>query len=243
MAFCEKCGHKIQEGEVHLCNEAAATVAPDSQGKAIQDNPMLQDLKRAVGQIDGNKVLTILKNPQMSLRLDPAKDLTYGVLGIAASIVGFLIWAIIIQNKIEDMLGNSFGSLMMMAGGRISFGSGIAWKMFLLGILSLAALLGTVYIIGNWLGTRKLSFIEIAVKIGGMHLTSGAGFVLVGIVSLINMSVGFSLLMILLISALIWTVMGANQLMEVQEERRIAFIGSTIAVYGIVFSLLMKLFM
>ncbi|WP_442602173.1 hypothetical protein [Paenibacillus sp. KN14-4R] len=245
MAFCAKCGQKLAEGEVHVCNEVAASASHTGPAASTQANPIMEDLTRAVKQIDGNVVLTLLKNPQQGLKLQPSKDLMYGLLGIAASLIGFLIWAFIMQNKIEEFFGKTFGNLMMlMGGGRApSFGSGIAWKLFLMGLLSIIAFLGAIYIIGNWIGSKKLSVTEVVVRLGGMQLTTGAGFVVVGLFTLINVSIGMSLMLILLLSTLLWTVMGANQMYEISEDRRISFITLTIALYGIVLSLLMKILM
>jgi hypothetical protein len=40
--------------------------------------------------------ISVLKNPLESLSLNPSRDLVYGILGIVASVVGFLIWSFII---------------------------------------------------------------------------------------------------------------------------------------------------
>ncbi|CAH1193516.1 hypothetical protein PAECIP111893_00482 [Paenibacillus plantiphilus] len=239
MSFCTKCGQRMTEGEVHHC-PAVPAGAGSPAGSA--GNDFASTLK----QVDGNTILALLKNPQNALNLNTGKDLIYGILGIVASLIGFMIGAWLMAKKLEDTILGLFGFGGMsdftdFDGG--SSTSSMFGQMFLLGLISLAALFGTIWLIGNWRGARTLSFKDVVTYLGGLQYTFGAGFILAGLCTLVSLRFGFLLLFINLLTALVIALMTSSDLFEVSKERRLSFVGLSIALYLVVVMLLSSLIM
>jgi hypothetical protein len=234
MLFCTMCGQELKEGEIHIC--ANNSGAENKQGR----NSIGKDISALASQIDKNLILELLKNPLVGLRLDPAKDIKYGIIGLAASIIGFLIWAVLISAKIGNIVDGLFGGFGIMGGS--SLGSQFIGKLILIGILSIISLLVSVWAIGNWRGNRKIKWIEITTRIGGMQLSFGAGFVIAGILGLFSLLLSFLAIAIVLFTNLITTVLGGNELYEVENNHRFSFIALIASTYLILFYILFKIF-
>lgn len=240
MSFCTQCGQRLTEGEAHLC-PAAPAGAGGAAGSAGND------FAASLKQVDGNTILALLKNPQHALNLNTGKDLIYGILGIVASLVGFMIgyWIMIreLANSILGLFG--FGGMSDFAdfGGGTSNTASMFGEMLLLGLISLAALFGSIWLIGNWRGARTLSFKDVITYLGSVQYTFGAGFILAGLCALISLRFGLLLLLINLLSALVITLMASSDLFGVAKERRLAFIALSVALYLIVVMLLSSLIM
>lgn len=234
MSFCTRCGQRMTEGEVHHC--PAVPAGAGSPGGSAGN-----DFAATLKQVDGNTILALLKNPQSALNLNTGKDLIYGILGIVASLVGFMIGIWIMAKKLQDtILGFfGFGGFADFDGG--SSTSSMFGQMFLLGIISLAALFGTIWLLGNWRGARTLSFKDIITYLGGMQYTFGAGFILAGLCTFVSLRFGFLLLFINLLTALVITLMASSDLFEVSKERRLSFVGLSVALYLVVVMLLSSL--
>ncbi|MWC30709.1 hypothetical protein [Paenibacillus sp. MMS18-CY102] len=259
MSFCTQCGMRIVEGEAHACQQTAAGSenAWNGSGGAAgaprgSNQGGFQAVTDLTKQIDTNVIVDLLKNPQKSLQLQPAKDLIYGVLGIVASLLGFMIWAWIIGKKIDSLLGDMFGGLfgglsdfedLTDYSGGSSIGSAITGKLIVLAIISLIALIGSLWALGNWKGERKLTFKDAVTHLGAAQYTFGAGFVLAGLCSFINLRIAFIVLSVNLLTALVTTVMHAIALWQVREDRKLTVVGLSVALYLALVALLSAIVM
>jgi hypothetical protein len=238
MSFCSLCGQQIQEEGSHVCQEIAA-----ARSEGFSGRPVMEDLSAAVKQVDSKILINLLKNPQNSLALNPSRDLVYGLLGIVASIVGFVIWAWIIQKQVQDLLDSIFGGFSLFSGIEHSVSNLIVGKLFLTGLISLAAIFVSLWLFGNRRGNRKLSFKEAIIHLGAMQYTSGACFIITGIIILINFKLGLLFLLINLLVTLLSTVTGSIDLFEVSKENRFPFIVLSTSLYLVlVFFLAISLF-
>lgn len=251
---------KLVEGQSHACQEVAAAGSnqpwnneagggynqpPGGQAQPVFKQPSLG----AGNQVDVNVIVGLLKNPQKALELRPEKDLIYGVLGLVASLLGFMIWGWMIGRKIDSMLGGFLG----FGGGINDFEdllddtpsvSGlIIGKIIMLGIVSIVALFGSLWAVGSWQGNRKSSFKDYLVRLGAMQYVFGAGFIISGVCSFINLRVALIVLVINLLTALITTVMGSLELADVRSDRKVTAVALTMAAYLVLLAILSAIFM
>ncbi|QGQ96137.1 hypothetical protein EHS13_15265 [Paenibacillus psychroresistens] len=235
MVFCTMCGQELKADEVHICanNSGSATKRGGSS--------LGKDISALASQIDKNLVLELLKNPLVGLRLDPVKDIKYGIIGLAASIIGFIIWAVLISHKIGNIVNGLFGGFSMLMG-ESSLGSQLIGKLILIGILSIISLMVSVWGIGNWRGNRKINWAEIITRIGSMQLSFGAGFLITGILGLFSLYLSFLAIAIVAFTNLIITVLGGNELYEVEKDHRFLFITLLTSTYLILFYILFRIF-
>ncbi|EFM10842.1 hypothetical protein PaecuDRAFT_2089 [Paenibacillus curdlanolyticus YK9] len=261
MSFCTQCGMRVIEGEAHACQQAAAGAenqtwngAGGAAGAPHRSNQGggFQSVAQLSKQIDTSVIVSLLKNPQQALKLQPAKDFIYGVLGVAASLLGFLIWAWIFGQKMESLLGDLFGGLF---GGFSDFddlgdysdgssiGAAITGKLIVLGIISIIALFGSLWVVGNWKGERKHAFKDAITYLGAAQYTFGAGFVLAGVCSFINLRIAFIVLSVNLLTVLVTTVMHAVALWQVREDRRLTVVGLSVGLYLVLVALLSAIVM
>ena len=120
-------------------------------------------------------MLALLKNPQQAENLQPGKDWIYGAIGLVASILGFMIWVWMIGRKIDLMFGGlfgGFGGLTDLGDASGTIGSMLTGRLFVLAVISLVSLLGTLWLVGSWQGGRKLSVRELATYVGGANIRS-----------------------------------------------------------------------
>ncbi|MDG0808683.1 hypothetical protein [Cohnella rhizosphaerae] len=69
-------------------------------------------------------LLALLRNPSAALALRGAEDLPLGLIGAAASVAGFYIWVLAVQNRVEHAM--SFFSVLFVS--RL-FSAGLALKL------------------------------------------------------------------------------------------------------------------
>lgn len=249
MAFCTRCGQRLIEGEVHACQETAAGAAGYEAESNLNPNPNSYANPNYANwnpgapaqshKVDAGRVFSLFKNPERAKELQPDKDFLYGVLGIVASLLGFLIWAWLFNKKISDLLNDMFGfgddSIFGLYSASSHVSSKLIGKLFLLGIISMAALLASLWLAGNWRGSRKLSAKELITYIGGMQYTFAAGFVITGLFTFVSLRFSYVLLFINLLMALVTTVLSASEISEVPKERRFSYIILGISIYLVLF--------
>ncbi|CAI6044637.1 hypothetical protein [Cohnella sp. JJ-181] len=177
-------------------------------------------------------LLALLRNPSAALALRGAEDLPIGLIGAAASVVGFYVWVLAVQNRVEH--GLSFFSTLFMGG---LFSAALAFKLLLLGLLSLLCVTASLSAVGNRLGRRKRSWIEIVTHQGGSQLMFGAGYLVSSVVAFLSVKLSLALTGGLLLLSLLLLVIHALELHEV--ERRDSFVAVTLSVaaYVVLFSL------
>ncbi|MFD0714883.1 hypothetical protein [Paenibacillus sp. GCM10027626] len=253
MAFCTNCGQRLTEGELHVCgsgtesrngsgdgNGAEHTV---SEEESVHDRPapgesrysgVSRSVADSMKQVDGNLILGLLKNPQSGLNLNPQKDLIYGLLGIAASIIGFVIYAWIVGMQIDSMVGGFFGGLGSFGVKPQSLVGGIVGNMLLVAIVSMVAFLGSMWLVGSWRGSRKVSIQAFVTYFGSMHYLSGAGFVVAGLVALMSYKLSLLLIVINLLIMLLLSFVSAMELFGISREQQFSFIAPAVTIYTVV---------
>lgn len=225
--------------ERNIKEQGIEDVPPVAAGSAMAQNAVLNQMTASIKQVDKNIILRLLKNPLESLALNPSKDLVYGVIGIAAAIVGFLIWAIFIGGKLESIFYGilGFGGLASF-GDKGSIATAFIGKMFLVAIISNIALLAAVWGVGQWKGGQRQSFKSLVTHIGAIHYIAGAGFVIAGILALMSIKLSLFVLLISLLSALMLSIHAAINLFKVEQNRQALYIILSISAYLLVMGLL-----
>lgn len=216
---------------------------PVAAGTAASQRTFLNDMNASVKGIDKNVIVRLLKNPLESLNLNGSKDLVYGALGIAAAIIGFLIWTLFVGNRLENIIMRAFGfggisNIMDLLDRRSSISAAIFGKMILISILSSASLLGAIWSIGYWKGGQRLSIKALITHIGAMQYITGAGFILSGILALMSFKLSIFVLLLSLLSSLVLSITGATELFQVAKERRALYMILTISAYLLLFMVL-----
>ncbi|WP_223879970.1 hypothetical protein [Paenibacillus spiritus] len=194
-------------------------------------------------QVNFNTMLYLMKNPERAATLQPEKDFVNGLLGLVASLLGFMIWGWALNKKIFDIIGSVFGGFggyddyydLFEPSSAVS--SAVMGRVFVLGLVSILVLTASVWLIGQWRGSRKLTAKEVVTYIGGMQYTFGAGFVVAALCTLINLRLATLVLLVNLIAALTTTVISSSDIFRVSRERRFSFITLSIAVYFLLFML------
>lgn len=181
--------------------------------------------------LNPRSMLALLRNPSAALALRGAQDLPLGVLGAAASVLGFYIWVLAAQNRIGHAL-SFFSSLFM--GNLLS--AGLAFRLLVLALLSLISLTVALSAVGNRLGARKRSWIEIVTHQGGSQLMFGTGYLVSAAVAFLSVKLSFALTGGLLILSLLLLAVHALELHEVERGHNFAYISLSVVLYVILFS-------
>lgn len=228
--------------EATAAAEAAAQSREEAAASASAEGVPAQGAKASplagLKHIDGGLLLKLLKNPLHGLSFGGDK-LLYGWVGLASSLLGFLIWSLLVQRLIETLLYGLLGPFSLLSSRRASgLETGIAWKLLLLGAVSLAALLAALWLIGSWRGASRSGWKDWIAKAGSMQLFSGAGFAIAGVVLLIHVPLSMLLFGVTLISSLTLAMLGGAETFAVPAERRFTFIALTAAVYMVLVSII-----
>jgi|GEM_PF-590520 hypothetical protein len=250
MSFCVHCGMRLAEGEAHACQQAAAGLSTgDHNGEKGASRPPqsgnYQSALAAVNQIDRNLVVDLVRNPLKALQLQPAKDLVYGLLGFAASLVGFILWAWMFGKKLDSMLNGIFGVSSDFGDWfeTPSVSSAIIGRLIATGILSIISLLAAVWAINAWQGERKVTIKELTTHLGAAQYVFGAGFIVAGICGFISLRIAALVMAINLMTALVTNLVLVMDLSQTRQERKVMFIALSLAAYLIVFGVLTALFL
>ncbi len=188
---------------------------------------MLDQMMESLRRLDGTIILNMLKNPMDSMYLNAGNDFVYGMIGIAASIIGFLLWISVVMNKV------AFGLFGIISGkGLINHTFG---HMFMLTLLSNVALVGSLWLVGRWLGSEKKSFKAIITRAGATQFIIAAGLIAAGIIALVTVKLSAVLAVIALISSFVMAIVLTMELCQVALEKRAYFMISVIAMYVILF--------
>lgn len=176
-------------------------------------------------------LLALLRNPSAALALRGAEDLPLGLIGAAASVAGFYVWVLAVQNRIEHAM--SFFSVLFVS--RL-FTPGLALKLLLLGLLSLLAVTASLSAVGNRLGRRKRSWIEIVTYQGSSQLMFGAGYLVSALTAFLSVRLSLALTGGLLLLSLLLLVIHALELHEVARKDNFAAVLLSVAGYVVLFS-------
>ncbi|ANY65108.1 hypothetical protein BBD42_00405 [Paenibacillus sp. BIHB 4019] len=197
-------------------------------------NKLLQNVSGSVKQIDMQVLLKLLKNPLEGLNLNPAKDLSYGIIGIVSAIIGFLLFGLLTGSAIQLFFGYGVSDLLREGSG---MSAALFGKILLLSLISTIAFLGSLWGISLWRATQRLTLRAFITSIGAMQLASGSGFLIAGVVSLISFKLGLFVMAAALLSTLGISLVGASVASQVTKEKLWSYIVLSVCAYLLLFGL------
>ncbi|SFE52174.1 hypothetical protein SAMN04487969_103193 [Paenibacillus algorifonticola] len=212
----------------------AGASAGTKSGAAGVANKLLQNVSGSVKQIDTQILLKLLKNPLEGLNLNPAKDLSYGIIGIVSAIIGFLLFGLLTGSAIRLFFGYGASDLLREGSG---MSAALFGKILLLSLISIIAFLGSLWGISLWRATQRLTLSAFITSIGAMQLFAGAGFLIAGVVSLISFKLGFFVMAATLLSTLGISLVGASVASQVTKEKLWSYIVLSVCAYLLLFGL------
>ncbi|MBP1995995.1 hypothetical protein [Paenibacillus eucommiae] len=224
-------------------------VAAGAAGASGAQRSVLDDLTASVKQVDRNVILRLLKNPLEGMKLSSSTDFGYGVVGIAAAVVGFLVWVLFMGSAMNSMLfgmfgfGGGFGGFADLMETKRSVSAAIFGRMFLISLISAASFLAALWFIGLWRGGRRLSIKQFITQIGAMQFVVGAGFVAAGLIALMSIKLSFLVVTVTLLSTLVLSVIAASDMFQIAKERLASFVIFSVAAYLLLVSLLSSIVM
>ncbi|WP_172195872.1 hypothetical protein [Saccharibacillus qingshengii] len=252
MLFCTNCGNPIKEGETHVCPAAPAssTGLPSSSSPSPAPNPIPSSepipahtppssagstakdygtlVKGELSKFEKGTLLGLLKNPMSALQLRGETDLRYGLMGLAASLIGYMLWAWSFKRNLLhtlfEMSGGGSSSEWRDGYSEISKQFAILSPLFVIGLVSLIALIVGALGLGSWLGTNKISGKEALAKLGSVQLAIGAGFLACALMMFVSLRLGLLLLIVALLSAWALTLLASVQLFRVSSERMLPMV-------------------
>lgn len=187
-------------------------------------------------------VVQLLRNPFKSAQLAPDSQWLYGILGVAASAVGFVLWSMTI---VTTLVAAFLNPLAAFGAPSLGFGTwiGMFFRMLFLGVLSQAVLLGAMWFFGNMLGTHKNDWKKAVTVLGGGQWIFGAGYLAAAILGAILGQIGLLIALITLLCNLIFIVVSSLELYTfASTERRSRMIAFSIGSYVIVIYMLTLMF-
>lgn len=229
----------MSDNNTNLENSPAG--APPQQ----QPNPL--------GNIDTQKLIGLLKNPTSSVKLQPATDWIYGVIGAVIGVIGFwfFVWALHEKTTPDtsgvEGLGDLFGALGSLSKAFDSpfwslYGSMGAGKYLILGVCAIVLAAVAFTIVGNWIGGRKRTWQEAATYYGGTQVQTGAGLIIAGILAFISAELGALVATLFLLLSLVVLVIQGLALHEVSRERVFPYIYQSVGGFGVATYIVFLLF-
>jgi hypothetical protein len=183
------------------------------------------------------KLLSLLRNPNNSLKLEPKDDWLYGFIGAALGVAGFAFWVWTVQMGFIHSLSLIADFVLNAA-----VGSTPTARLFWVGIVSIIVLVTVLTIAGNRMGGRKRSWMEAAAYHGGTQTWFGAAYFVNGIIALAVWKISLVLILALLFLNLSVLVTQAAELHEVAGGRRFAYLGLVLGIYVTVVIVLFFIF-
>ncbi|GGO06509.1 hypothetical protein [Saccharibacillus kuerlensis] len=267
MAFCTNCGRPLTEGENHVC-EVQTPVQPSLQ-PSVQNSvpsPMFEHqsgqpayssntgsntkdygtlVKGELAKFEKGTLLGLLKNPFSALHLRGESDLRYGLIGLLASLIGYMMLAWSFKRNalytVFELSGGGSRSDWRKGYAEFSDQFDVLSPIFVMGLVSLIALTAGAILLGNGMGTYRTSWKEGLAKIGSAQLVVGAGFLICALLMFVSLRLGFIALLIVLLTALALTLFVSAQLFHVAQARLLSFIALftalMVAVIAITFNL------
>lgn len=228
MAYCTKCGTQLHENEIHTCMAEQSTA-----GAATASAPIMTTAKEQLARVDRHKILNLLKNPMSALHLRGDSDLLYGVLGIIASLVGFILWSWSFKHQLIKAMIAQFGGLMRDDSEAYSDASEylpIVNHMLVLGLVSLIVMLVAVFLLGSKLGTQRIGWKDSLVKIGGLQWIVGAALIVAALVMFVSVKASLVLLLTTVIASLMLTLYAGIEIFRIYRERAVWFIAAAVLI-------------
>ncbi|WEK53252.1 MAG: hypothetical protein P0Y55_11695 [Candidatus Cohnella colombiensis] len=222
---------------------SAPAVAPVT---ATTPSPLANfDVKRLVG---------LLTNPFSSTKLHSATEWIYSAISSAVGVLGFFffVWALRKEigagdvggvNDISDLFSGLANAIRSVSSPfYMPFGFVTPGKFLVLSVLSLAAIIAALTLIGNWVGGRKRAWLENATVFGGTQLLFGACYIVAGVIAFINFELATVIGVAIAVFSLLILALQALELHEVGVERRFSFLYMSVGGYAIAMYILYKIF-
>lgn len=191
-------------------------------------------------KFDFKRVLRLIINPLGSLK-HSEKDFLYGIIGLASSYVGFLLWSLLVTKKINALFNPFYELASLFSGG--SQGS-VFFKMFsklmLTGLWSTITLLAVVWLVSWWTSGLKPDIKSFLTRVGGIHYIGFVGFVLACILSA-SFTFSIVIVAITLLTLLVLTLYAGAEMYGVSREKLSLYFLVTIAGYVLLFSFVPQL--
>ncbi|OWA34002.1 hypothetical protein B9G55_16835 [Saccharibacillus sp. O16] len=223
MKFCTNCGSPVQEGEIHVCSQETV---PAPVPTVVSSNPSASSSPRAaLDKVDKSQLLGLLKNPLSALQLRGEADLIYGLIGLAASLIGFLAWAWSLKRNLIHSLYSAMG-ITQSWGSAYSEASeqfAVIKPMLITGLASLVFLMVGAILFGRWLGQNKASWKESLTPLGAVQLVSGAGFLVSALMLFVSLKFGLTLFIVVMLATLLLTAYTALQFFRIPQHRVVQF--------------------
>ncbi|OPA80207.1 hypothetical protein BVG16_05545 [Paenibacillus selenitireducens] len=202
-------------------------------------NPDPQLHRQPKSSLDLQLIVQLLRNPLTSLSLNPATQWLYGVLGIAASIVGFALWTTTSVTSIFALFLNPLAGLGIGRGLGFSIYAGTFVRMIVLALVSQGVLIGSIWIFGNWLSGKKQDWRNLVTYLGGVQWLFGGAFIVAAIIGLLLGQIGFLIASIALVLTIIFIVLTSLECYTfVSTERKSQFLVYSIGVYILIVGIL-----
>lgn len=232
MKFCTNCGSPIREGEAHVCAQTAPQAHTENTSSELirpiqaAPNPTLRAAQAELSKVEKTRLMELLKNPLSALQLRGETDLIYGLMGLAASLIGYMIWAWSFKRNIIHTLygimgiSQSWDSAYAEANEQFA----VLKPMFITGLASLAFLIIGAILFGRWLGQSKASWKEGLTALGGVQLVSCAGFLISALMLFVSLKIGMVLFIVVALSTMALTAYSAIQFFRISPNRVMQFI-------------------
>ncbi|WP_458120187.1 hypothetical protein [Paenibacillus sp. Z6-24] len=230
MAFCTKCGTQLHENEIHTC---MAEQPPTGAAAPATAAPMITTAREQLARVDRHKILNLLKRPMSALQLRGDSDLLYGLLGIIASLVGFVLWSWSFKHQLIKALVVQFGGRLNDYEESYSSASEylpIVNHMLVLGLVSLIVMLAAVFLLGSKLGSQRHGWKDSLVKLGGLQWITGAALILSALVIFVSVKFSFVLLLTTVIATLVLTLYAGIEMFRIHRDRAVWFIGAVVLI-------------
>ncbi len=247
MTFCNQCGTRLVEGEIHQCpaqsamNQVAAT--------AYTNVPSDRSVQKSSGvNLNLQTILTLITDPFMGVRLSLEEGFKYGVLGFFASVIGVYCWFLAFYHqfyssilKLIEQIGgkpNIKDLLTLDKVFQLNYIKDLFAVLLVIGVYSLAVLL-----IFSWLGDTKRSFKHSISVLGSVQWFAVIGFVLAAILSFVSTSASVGVLLIALLTNAVIVLFSGVIFYGVKESKQILAVVLVFAINTIVSGLILKYFL
>jgi len=220
MSYCTRCGAQLQDGVPHECavQQTAAAIEPT--------NPQSRPSGNNVPPVNVNLLLGLFRNPFQAAAFGSDK-LLYGIIGLAASVLFYFLaglssyrsynFAYDIFNTLSSRLGFDFG--------------GVFRAYFIGGLLSLAVFVAAFWLMGQLFGSVKVDFKEAIAKLGSIQVVTAGGWLAAAVFTFLIPSIGGLLMTATKGITLVITLLVSLEAFQIPNERRFAFILSSIGGY------------
>jgi hypothetical protein len=220
MAFCTKCGVKLEDGTTHQCEVAASSEVYQVHQSTFEQQAQKETISVSIPNLNMNKgkILSLLKNPFSATTLSADPDFVYGLLGIVLNILGVLF----IINSLISQLEKVLSSLSFFY--PIRFDDFPIFRFVMVSIVTTVVLFGSVWFAGVVSGVKKYGFKQVFTVLGGTQWFTGALLIITGIFSYVANPL-FTLFLVVTVSAnsFIVAYVGIN-LFEVKDNHKVKYI-------------------